>query len=35
MPLKDTLLAEFDHEMATTRRLLDRVPTTSSIIEGS
>ena len=26
MPLKDTLLAEFDHEMGTTRRLLDRVP---------
>ena len=26
MALKDTLLAEFDHEMGTTRRLLDRVP---------
>jgi uncharacterized damage-inducible protein DinB len=26
MPLKDGLLAEFDHEMATTRKLLDRVP---------
>src|SRR5262249_53935849 len=26
MALKDTLLAEFDHEMATTRRLLERVP---------
>lgn len=26
MPLKDTLLAEFDHEMGTTRRLLDRIP---------
>jgi uncharacterized damage-inducible protein DinB len=26
MPLKDGLLAEFDHEMGTTRRLLERVP---------
>ncbi len=26
MALKDTLLAEFDHEMGTTRRLLERVP---------
>jgi uncharacterized damage-inducible protein DinB len=26
MALKDTLLAEYDHEMATTRRLLTRVP---------
>ena len=26
MPIKDALLAEFDHEMATTRRLLDRLP---------
>lgn len=26
MPLKDTLLAEFDHEMGTTRRLLERMP---------
>jgi uncharacterized damage-inducible protein DinB len=26
MPLADTLLPEFDHEMATTRRLLERVP---------
>lgn len=26
MALKDTLLAEFDHEMGTTRRLLDRIP---------
>jgi len=26
MVLKDTLLAEFDHEMGTTRRLLERVP---------
>ncbi len=26
MPLKDGLLAEFDHEMATTRRLLERLP---------
>jgi uncharacterized damage-inducible protein DinB len=26
MTLKDTLLAEFDHEMGTTRRLLERVP---------
>jgi uncharacterized damage-inducible protein DinB len=26
MAIKDTLLAEFDHEMATTRRLLDRIP---------
>ena len=26
MALKDTLLAEFDHEMGTTRRLLDRLP---------
>jgi uncharacterized damage-inducible protein DinB len=26
MAMKDTLLAEFDHEMGTTRRLLERVP---------
>jgi uncharacterized damage-inducible protein DinB len=26
MAIKDGLLAEFDHEMATTRKLLDRVP---------
>jgi uncharacterized damage-inducible protein DinB len=26
MALRETLLAEFDHEMATTRRLLDRLP---------
>ena len=26
MALKDALLAEFDHEMGTTRRLLDRLP---------
>jgi uncharacterized damage-inducible protein DinB len=26
MPLRDTLLPEFDHEMGTTRRLLERVP---------
>jgi uncharacterized damage-inducible protein DinB len=26
MALKDTLLAEFDHEMGTTRRVLERVP---------
>jgi uncharacterized damage-inducible protein DinB len=26
MPILDALLPEFDHEMATTRRLLDRVP---------
>jgi len=26
MPLKDTLLSEFDHEMGTTRRLLERIP---------
>jgi uncharacterized damage-inducible protein DinB len=26
MPIVDSLLPEFDHEMATTRRLLDRVP---------
>ncbi len=26
MALKDTLLAEFDHEMGTTRRLLERLP---------
>jgi uncharacterized damage-inducible protein DinB len=26
MPLKDTLLTEFDHEMGTTRRLLERIP---------
>src|SRR5690349_18732541 len=26
MGLKDALLPEFDHEMATTRRLLERVP---------
>ena len=25
MPIKDALLAEFDHEMATTRKLLDRL----------
>jgi uncharacterized damage-inducible protein DinB len=27
MSLKDALLPEFDHEMATTRRVLERVPT--------
>ena len=26
MAIKDALLAEFDHEMATARRLLDRIP---------
>jgi|SRR5580765_1479085 uncharacterized damage-inducible protein DinB len=26
MALKDTLLSEFDHEMGTTRRLLERIP---------
>jgi uncharacterized damage-inducible protein DinB len=26
MPLKEILLSEFDHEMGTTRRLLERVP---------
>src|SRR5947207_10001635 len=26
MALKDTLLSEFDHEMGTTRRLLERLP---------
>ena len=26
MAIKDTLVPEYDHEMATTRRLLDRVP---------
>ena len=26
MPIKDALLPEFDHEMGTTRRLLERVP---------
>jgi uncharacterized damage-inducible protein DinB len=26
MALKEALLAEYDHEMATTRRLLDRIP---------
>ena len=26
MPLADTLLPEFDHEMTTTRKLLERVP---------
>jgi uncharacterized damage-inducible protein DinB len=26
MPINDALLPEYDHEMATTRRLLDRVP---------
>lgn len=26
MPIRDALLPEYDHEMATTRRLLDRVP---------
>jgi uncharacterized damage-inducible protein DinB len=26
MAIKDTLLAEYDHEMGTTRRLLERVP---------
>jgi uncharacterized damage-inducible protein DinB len=26
MAIKDALLAEYDHEMATTRRLLDRIP---------
>jgi uncharacterized damage-inducible protein DinB len=28
MGIKDTLLPEFDHEMATTRRVLERVPET-------
>jgi uncharacterized damage-inducible protein DinB len=28
MPMRDALLPEFDHEMATTRRLLERVPET-------
>jgi len=28
MPIKDALLPEFDHEMGTTRRLLERVPET-------
>src|SRR5438477_3928097 len=26
MALKDTLLAEYDHEMAATRKLLERIP---------
>jgi uncharacterized damage-inducible protein DinB len=26
MPIKDSLLPEYDHELATTRRLLERVP---------
>jgi uncharacterized damage-inducible protein DinB len=26
MPIKDALLAEFDHEMATTRKLIERIP---------
>jgi len=26
MALKDTLLSECDHEMGTTRRLLERIP---------
>src|SRR6478752_2104551 len=26
MPLKDALLAEYDHEMAATRKVLDRIP---------
>ncbi len=26
MPIKDTFLAEFDHEMGSTRRLLERLP---------
>src|SRR5690349_581520 len=26
MPIKDALLAEFDHEIATTRKLLERIP---------
>ena len=26
MAIRDALLPEFDHEMATTRRLLERVP---------
>jgi uncharacterized damage-inducible protein DinB len=26
MPIRDALLTEFDHEMATTRRLLERLP---------
>jgi uncharacterized damage-inducible protein DinB len=26
MPLKDGLLAEYDHEMATTRKLIERIP---------
>ena len=26
MPIKDALLSEYDHEMATTRKLLERIP---------
>ncbi len=26
MPIKDALLAEYDHEMATTRKLIERIP---------
>jgi hypothetical protein len=26
MPIKDALMSEYDHEMATTRRLLERLP---------
>src|SRR5580704_14981931 len=26
MPIKDALLADYDHEMGTTRRLLERLP---------
>ena len=26
MPIKDSILPEFDHEMATTRKLLERIP---------
>ena len=29
MPFNDFLLPEFDHEMGTTRRLLERVPTSA------
>ena len=26
MPLKDSLLVEYDHEMAATRKILERIP---------
>ncbi len=34
MAIKDALLAEFDHETATTRRLLERIPDDAAHVEA-